>query len=376
MSLFGNLEDLPLPQLLQTVAANQLSGKLILTRRDGHGLLVFRAGKIIYAATNAARETIGNILVLRKLISASALTEALLRQGRSSEERRLGAILIEMGAVDEETLHGVMREQVEKVLLELFRWRQGFVKFEAMEIPEHGEVAVDAADFLVREGLPTDRLVFDLLDRLAAHADESQEQEILAVLGSTTGAAAPSTSQAGYLAGSSLASLKTIMTEIRTPAFTGEVTLGILRFAGKLLARGALFLHASGFVTGMGQFGIALPGAESADARVRRVRIPADEPSIFHEVIEKHETFRGPLEEHPRNLELCLALGGARPREAVAVPMLVGDRVALVFYGDNLPLDRPLPAIDELEVLMIQGGLAIEKALLEERLRGLEAARR
>ena len=108
MSLFGNLEDLPLPYLLQTIAGNRMTGKLVLTRRDGHGLIVFRSGKIIYAATNSAREAFGNILVLRKLITVSTLTEALRRQVESTEERRLGTILLEMGAVDLPSLARVM----------------------------------------------------------------------------------------------------------------------------------------------------------------------------------------------------------------------------------------------------------------------------
>jgi len=50
--------------------------------------------------------------------------------------------------------------------------------------------------------------------------------------------------------------------------------------------------------------------------------------------------------------------------------------VALIFYGDDLPDGGPLPQVDELELLMIQGGLAIEKAALELRLRALESRQR
>lgn len=375
MSLFGNLEDLPLPYFLQMIAGNRMTGKLVLTRMDGHGLIVFRDGKIIYAASNSARETFGNILVLRKLISVSTLTEALKRQVRSSEERRLGTILLEMGAVDEAALEEVMTEQVESVLLELFRWERGFVKFEAMSIPERGEVAVDATDLLMRDGIPTDKAVLGVMGRLSQQRDEDLENEVLALLGGEgerKGETAAGTSAATPpKTGTSLATLKSIMSEIRTPAFTGEVTLGILRFAGQLMSRGALFLHSSGFVTGMGQFGVEVEG-ESGDARVRKIKIPVEEPSIFHEVIEKHETFRGALESRYWNVQLVRQLGGLQPTEVVAVPMLVADRVAMIFYGDNAADGKPLPATDELELLMIQGGLAVEKSVLEERLRALE----
>jgi hypothetical protein len=379
MSLSGKLEELPLPHLLQIISNNRVTGKLGLTRRDGHGLVVFRDGKIIYAATNSARETFGNILLLRKEISASVLEEALERQQRSAVERRLGSILLEMGAIREEVLHRVMFEQVEKVLHELFDWKSGFVKFEVLDIPERGEVAVDAADFLVDEGLPTERLVVEVMRRLQEDRGDHLDRELLAVLGD--GGDPPAKEAAAIPADvvevdpDRLPTLKSLMTEIRSPAFTGEVTLGILRFAGHLMRRGVLFLHASGLVTGMGQFGIEVTG-ESADARVRKIRVPAEEPSVFLDVIERQETYRGPLERRFWNVELTRALGGGFPTEVVAVPMVVGGRVALIFYGDDLPDGGPLPQVDDLELLMIQGGLAIEKAALELRLHALENRQR
>ena len=50
MSLSGRLEDAGLPSLLQTLADNASTGKLTLPRSDGHALLVFRTGKVIYAS--------------------------------------------------------------------------------------------------------------------------------------------------------------------------------------------------------------------------------------------------------------------------------------------------------------------------------------
>lgn len=371
MSLSGKLEELPLPHLLQIISANRVTGKLSLTRRDGHGLVVFRDGKIIYAATNSAREAFGNILLLRKEISASVLEEALERQGRSTVERRLGSILLEMGAIEEEILHQVMSEQVGKVLLELFGWTTGFVKFEVLDIPERGEVAVDAGDFLVDEGLPTERLVLEVMHRIRDDGGDGFDRELDAVLDDTAAGGAP-IAEPTDVGPDQLPTLKSLMTEIRSPAFTGEISLGILRFAARTMRRGVLFQHASGLVTGMGQFGIEVETG-SADARVRQIRIPAEEPSIFLDVVERQETYRGPLERRYWNVELSRALGGGFPNEVVAVPMVVGGRVALIFYGDDLPDGGPLPRTDELELLMIQGGLAIEKAALEMRLRALES---
>jgi hypothetical protein len=55
--------------------------------------------------------------------------------------------------------------------------------------------------------------------------------------------------------------------------------------------------------------------------------------------------------------------------------MIVDGRVVLIFYGDNVPGNAPIGPVDDLELLMIEGGLVIEKALLEARLQSLEGRR-
>ena len=39
-SLAGRLEDIELPELIQFLAGNRKTGRLTLTRRDGHGVLL------------------------------------------------------------------------------------------------------------------------------------------------------------------------------------------------------------------------------------------------------------------------------------------------------------------------------------------------
>jgi len=366
MALSGTLTDLPLADLLHLLATNQLSGRLTLTNKQGHAMVVFRDGKIIYAATNEARETVGSVLVHRKIITPSTLTEALRLQAQSSEERRLGSILIELGVVDEATLGAVMHEQVGRVLKDLLQWSQGFVRFEQLHIPERGEIGVDAHDFVLREGLAADRVMFDVMSQLSA-AENSEDKLLLDAL---TGG--QRTERAGGAAKD--LSLKAIMTEIRCLQFTGEVTLNILRFASSLLARGAIFLHASSSIVGVGQFGFESDDSQRPmDERIRAIRIPSEEPSLFHDVIAQRETYLGPLEPRDWNLKLAHELGGAIPAQVTVVPLLVGDQVRLLLYGDNHPLDKPIERLEQIELVMLQAGLAIEKSVLREK---LQAARK
>lgn len=359
MALFGTLADLPLPDLLHLLSGRRLSGRLTVTTHEGHGMVVLRDGKIIYAATNGARETFGSLLVHRNLITPSTLALALKRQAQSRKERRLGGILLEMGAVAQETLETLMHEQVGRVLEELVAWRNGFVRFEQLDILEQGEVGVDARDFVVPEGVETERMIFEVMTGSGAEGNE-EDQLLLEAL---TGDRQPTSKGRGL-------SLKEVMQEIRCFQFTGEATLSVLRFAAHVLSRAAVFLHDSGAFTGIGQYGYETrEGRCPVTDRERALRIPSDEPSIFFDVVGRREAYVGPLERQYWNVQLARQLGGEIPGEVAVVPLIVKDRVRLMLYGDNHPDDKPIEAVEELELLMLQAGLAVEKALLEKELR-------
>ena len=57
------------------------------------------------------------------------------------------------------------------------------------------------------------------------------------------------------------------------------------------------------------------------------------------------------------------------------MPMVLRDGVGLVFYGDDAPAGRPLGPAEDLEWALLEAGLAMERDLLEERLRDFERAR-
>lgn len=378
MGLVGRVEDLALPDIFQILSLSKKTGKLTLTRREGTGVIVFKKGQIIYAASDSVRDTLGNILVCRKLITESTLMAALEAQHRSPDGKRLGTILVEMGYLTKETLEQIIRQQIEKVIYEFLTWKSGFFKFELMDVPDGDEVEVDAKDFLLRAGLNAEYLVLEGLRKL-----DEQERERKSggarELGSR-GAEGRGSQGAGERVPSSptprpaqqtLSTLKAVLSEIRSPSFTGEITLMIMRYAAELVNRGVLFVLRKDGITGMGQFGIDLRGA-SADERVRNIKVPLDQPSVLVEVVERRQTYRGKLEKTFWNDYLVEQLGGSVPGEVVAVPMLVSGTVVVIFYGDNLPKDQPIGEIDGLELLMIQAGLAMEKSLLEMKIKNFE----
>jgi hypothetical protein len=55
--------------------------------------------------------------------------------------------------------------------------------------------------------------------------------------------------------------------------------------------------------------------------------------------------------------------------------MVLGEGVGLVFYGDNGRTGKGLGPVEDLGWALLEAGLAMEKDLLERRLRDFERAR-
>ena len=366
MTFVGKLDKFKLPDLMQIISANNKSGRLNLTRRDSQGVIVFRSGKIIYAASSAARETLGSLLLCQQLIDEEGLAQALEAQHQATDEKRLGTILVETGQLSEETLREVIARQIEEVVTEFMQWQGGFFKFDLLRLPDHGEIEVDAKEFVHRDGLSAQQVLMDIatrLDELDRAAGETEAQTGAAP-GGEPASEAPAPGSPG------LGSLKSIMSAIRSPEFTGEATGQILAFARQSLTRGALFVVRRDGLRAMSIFGSADQGDDKATAR--RLSLPLDQPSVVAEVVDRKEGYRGPLEDNETNRALLDALGGGPPAEVVAIPLVVNDSTLLVLYGDNGPGGEPIEEFAQLELLMLQAGLAMERNLLRKRLEILE----
>lgn len=381
MLLTGKLEKLDFADLLQMLAGSGKSGKLSLTQPGGQGVIVLRQGRIVYAASSSVRETLGNMLLCKGLITEAQLQEGLALQRDSRVERRLGAILVDRGVISPEALRTVVVEQFERVVLEIFEWNRGFFRFEDLEVPDRGEVEVDAHEFLLADGLAADQVLLGTAVRL------DEDKAVSAQRAATKPAAAKPKSPIRRPSPSDplppaiettpretgrLGSLKSVMSEFHAPEFTGELTLAILNYAQKLVHRGVLFRSNPLGFAGVGQFGIETPTGAGADF-VRGISLPLEGPSILREAIARKEAFRGILEETEVNRALMTRLGGGWPSEVVAAPLLVNGRALLIFYGDNLPGNEPIGPVDELEVVLLHAGLAMEKNALAKKIERLEA---
>lgn len=381
MSLVGRLEDLALPDIFQIISLSKKTGTLIVRSRRGTGMVVFKDGQVIQAASDSIRDSLGNILVSQGMVTETSLSRALALQ-KGESEKPLGMILVEMGAVLAQTLETVVRKQIEEIIYDLLAWEEGFFNFELGEIAPKDKIEIDTREFLLKSGISAEYLLMEgtrILDEkrkgMRKAAAPAPKNPVSHHVSYEPAKEEFRTRIETEIPRREIIALKSMFDELRFPTATSEVTLLILRYASEVVNRAILFMVKKDEVRGLGQFGIELKNI-SADRVVRNIKITLKQPSLFLTVIENRRSYLGPLESNENNNYLINALGGVMPDMALAIPLVVDGKVALIVYGDNLPDQKPIKSIDALEIFMNQAGMALEKALLEKKLAELQKERK
>ncbi len=161
--------------------------------------------------------------------------------------------------------------------------------------------------------------------------------------------------------------LRGMLEELNNPSLGGGIILLVLRFASEFMNRAVIFIVKRDDIVGLGQFGIQ-DSEGLADSRVRNMRIPRDEDSLFARVIQSQQPLKVRPDEGGWNHYLIERLGGEYPAEVFIGPIVSEGKVVAILYGDNLPEYRPVGDTDSLEIFLSQAGIAMEKALLQRRL--------
>jgi CheY-like chemotaxis protein len=156
--------------------------------------------------------------------------------------------------------------------------------------------------------------------------------------------------------------LRQLINELSNPNDIGQVSATILRLSAEYLDRGALFMVSDDAFVGLGGFG-ATGSEEPMDGRVRRLRIPRNEPSILAEVAGGGEAHRGKMRRTTANVQLIETLGGLLPTEVAALPIMHGTRAIGILYGDNAEHRGPIDSITGLEIFLSQAGYAFGNAV-------------
>jgi Domain of unknown function (DUF4388) len=355
MSLADNLKDLSLGDIFQIIFLCRRSGVLHIRSEAICGKLYFKDGFIVSAhsetlkidtniAIDALREELQRIVYALFISEGSFefelkdLNDELEYIGRSMDR-----ILINPGLNPQ-----LLAVEGFKLLKEANKDQRDHT----LQEPDHTVERVDLKDETKKTEMP-----------IGLEETEEQEydfEDIKSELGIRRG------NEHRKAATPGLRTLKGMIYELQNPHSASEVALLLLRFASEIMNKAVLFIVKREVVEGFGQFGVLIE-EEDPNIRVMGIKISLREPSVIKDVVETKAVFKGPVEDLPSNRYLLDQLGGGWPSEVYLAPLLLGDRVAAILYGDNLPGSDPIGDTEALEVFLIQAGITLEKVLRGKR---------
>jgi hypothetical protein len=152
MAIEGNLETMSLAELLQWLANGRQTGTLVVDNGSVEKKIYLREGRVLSSSSSDPRGFLGHFLVSKGVISEEDLAKAMAIQ--QEQEKLLGEILVEGGAIEQEMLDHMLRLKAEENIYDLFSWEDGTFVFQDDELPEYELVPMSAnITGLVMEGM-------------------------------------------------------------------------------------------------------------------------------------------------------------------------------------------------------------------------------
>ena len=155
-----------LSEEIRSVLAMGKTGILeVASRQAGKGIY-FRAGQVVFASSNLEEDRLGESLIRLGRISRADFAAAYrLEMGR--RKRRIGQALVGAGLISEDELGKLVAHQVESIILSLFHWTSGEMRFHESNDAVPQDLSLD---------LSTHRL---LLEGIRVYPDEARLLEAL-----------------------------------------------------------------------------------------------------------------------------------------------------------------------------------------------------
>jgi hypothetical protein len=126
MSFTGDLEHLPIVDVIQLLHSTRKSGTLCVRGGRGECQLVFNDGYICSANHSNTSVRIGKLLVDMQLISSEICEKALAdQQAAGSSRKPLIATLIEQGQLKKDDAFKGLKNLIEMTVVEMLRWTRG-----------------------------------------------------------------------------------------------------------------------------------------------------------------------------------------------------------------------------------------------------------
>lgn len=387
MELNGDLSDFALTDILQILALSRKTGTVLLENGTLAGKIIMEDGRITHASLWPGESFVDG-LAKREVVGVEILGKFREIGMQCGGIWTVESLIVESGMMTRGALQAEARRHVRSVvgrLVGLEKGRFGIAVNQASVPNLLDEVkltdGLEVGEVLLGSAKERDEALRDELGHEESSNDSNpgafNRNKDRAELGtdndSQSDEQAITPFRNGHLDGSQL--LCSLLAELRFHSYEAEVSLAIMRYASEVAARGILFVVKELELCGRGQFGLGSNTLDgTADRFVRGLRIPLDVDSLFSRVVRSGLPFVGPIPRDYWNQEILSKLGGINDDLALfALPLACNDRTVLVVYGDNYPGGSDLKGISELEALVSQASLVLEKISLERRLMDVES---
>ena len=145
------LGEIPLASLLLRLEARTATGVLYVRRGSRERRLLFAGGRCVFATSNDPDDGLVHFLFRSGVISLHDKDETI---RRLLSNRRVGTILRDLGAIDDDDMQRMVRQQVLEVIHDTLVWDQGDFVFVPGPLPRAEEITVDvSAAALVAEAV-------------------------------------------------------------------------------------------------------------------------------------------------------------------------------------------------------------------------------
>ncbi|NOY13275.1 MAG: DUF4388 domain-containing protein [Deltaproteobacteria bacterium] len=135
MPLTGELEHLPIVDVIQLIHSTRKSGTLNVYSRKGEGTLVFNNGYIVGATHSEEHLRIGRILCESQIVTPTELEKALrIQQAAGTDRRPLIATLLNDCGLSKDSAFKALETLIELTVVEMISWTKGIFSLDIDKI--------------------------------------------------------------------------------------------------------------------------------------------------------------------------------------------------------------------------------------------------
>jgi hypothetical protein len=158
LTIKGDLETSSVPELLRSLLASRETGILTFRRDDLRKTVYLREGRVVFGTSSDPDDRLGESLLLRGKITARQYMQA---SNMIRPDRRLGAILVEMEALEPDELLPAVEQHVRDILMDLVCWNRGDYELVMRDVALRD---IEAAN-VVNLNLSTENLILEGIRR-------------------------------------------------------------------------------------------------------------------------------------------------------------------------------------------------------------------